>query len=491
MTLAQPISPNIEILVNHTPYETRVALLEDGLLHDVLIERERRRGIVGNIYKGKVQRVLPGMEAAFIDIGLERAGFLHMKNISLPTEMVGKEQKISEILHEGESILVQVLKDPIGTKGARLTTEISISSRFLVFLPKSHDIGVSIKIVSETQRQNLREMMHEFHRGQEGGFIVRTAIETADFWAMRADMQYLHRVWDSILTTYRESYAGTLIYGDLPLYQRVLRDYISPQVKQVIVDDPEAYRAMAQFAGNFLIEMADRITLYDGDRTLFDRYGVEEEIERALKRRVDLKSGGYLMIDQTEAMTTIDVNTGGFVGKSSQEDTIFKTNLEAAKAIARQLRIRNLGGIIMLDFIDMTSTEHQQSVVDALLNALAGDKSKYTISPISPLGIIEMTRKRTRESLKQVMCETCPRCSGRGYVKTTETIVYELFRDLMREAREYAPKGMTVIGNPDFIEFIREEESMAFSDLQILLKMPIRLQSDGAYSQDKYDIVMM
>lgn len=488
--LQVPTSPppvNTEILVNHTPYETRVAILEDGVLQDVMVERERRRGIVGNIYKGKVQRVLPGMDAAFIDIGLERAGFLHMKNINRHQENI---EKITDILYEGQTLLVQVLKDPIGTKGARLTTEISIPSRFLVYLPNANDIGVSIKIASEAQRQSLRELMVGFHQGQQGGFIVRTAIESADIWAMRADMQYLHRMWETILEAYQTAHAGELIYGDLPLYLKVLRDFVSPSVSKVTVDHPTAYEQMAAFAANFLIEMADCITYYDSDLSLFERHGIEEELEKALKRHVTLKSGGYLIIDQTEAMTTIDVNTGGFVGKLSQEDTIFKTNLEAAKAIARQLRLRNLGGIIMLDFIDMLDPEHQKGVMDALLTALAKDKSKYTISPISPLGIIEMTRKRTRESLRQVMCETCPTCGGRGYVKTIETQVYELFRDLMREARDYTPKQLTVMGDPNLIEFIREEESLAFSDLQVLLKTPIRLHAEPAYSDGQYDIAV-
>lgn len=480
----QPV--NVEILVNHTPYETRVALLEDGVVQDLLVERERRRGIVGNIYKGRVQRVLPGMDAAFIDIGMERAGFLHMKNII----HTGVGERITDILYEGQTVLVQVLKDPIGTKGARLTTEISIPSRFLVYLPNADDIGVSIKIASEAQRQNLRGLMACFHQGQQGGFIVRTAIENADMWAMRADMQYLQRQWECILDTYRTARPGTLIYGDLPLYLKVLRDYMAPEVRRVLVDDSAAFAAMAAFAGNFLIEMADNIEYYDGVRSLFERYGIEEEIEHALKRHVSLKSGGYLIIDQTEAMTTIDVNTGGFVGKLSQEDTIFKTNLEAAKAIARQLRLRNLGGIIMLDFIDMTDPGHQKGVMDALMAALAKDKSKYTISPISPLGIIEMTRKRTRESLRQVMCETCPNCGGRGYTKTIETQVYEIFRELLREAHDYRPKQMTVIGSPKLIDYIREEESLTFSDLQILLKTPIRLQADSHYPDSCYDIAV-
>lgn len=479
---------NIEILINHTSYETRVAIMEAGVLQDVMVERERRRGIVGNIYKGKVQRVLPGMDAAFVDIGLERTGFLHLKNVVRRGDKM--PERINDVLHEGQSILVQVLKDPIGTKGARLTTEISIPSRFLVFLPNADDIGVSIKIASEAQRQSLRELMVGFHQGRQGGFIVRTAIESADMWAMRADMQYLQRVWESILQSQRMARPGTLIYRDLPLYLRVLRDYVSPEVARVVIDHAVAYEEMSVFVGNFLIEMVDRLQFYQGDRDLFERFGVEDEIAQSLRRHVSLKSGGYLIIDQTEAMTTVDVNTGGYVGKLSQDDTIYRTNLEAARAIARQLRLRNLGGIIMIDFIDMVNPEHQQGVIQALMDALEGDKSKYTISPMSPLGIIEMTRKRTRESLRQVMCERCPTCAGRGYVKSTETIVYELFRDLMREAREYKPRMLTVIGAPEVIDFIREEESMTFSDLQVLLKTPIRLQSDASSPQGSFEIAL-
>ncbi|MFC0034843.1 Rne/Rng family ribonuclease [Cardiobacterium valvarum] len=486
--MADNVTASTEILINHTPYETRVALLGDGVLQDIFVERERKRGIVGNIYKGKVQRVLPGMDAAFIDIGLERAGFLHVKNVVRRGDK--PPTRISEVMREGQSLLVQVLKDPIGSKGARLTMEISIPSRFLVYLPTAEDIGISAKISSEEQRQSLREAVAGFHEGKQGGFIVRTAIESAGLWAMRADMQYLQRVWENILCQQRHSRPGTLIYGELPLYQKVLRDYVTPEVRRIVVDHPDAYKQMRAFADNFLGNMAASLELYDGDRSLFERYGIEEEIALALKRHVALKSGGYLIIDQTEAMTTIDVNTGAFVGKLSQDDTIYKTNLEAARAIARQLRLRNLGGIIMLDFIDMNTPEHQQGVMDALLDALAGDRSKYTISPLSPLGIIEMTRKRTRESLRQVMCEPCPACQGRGYVKTIETIAYELFRDLMREARDFKPKMMTIVAALDLIDFIREEESLTFSDLQALLKIPIRLQVDAGYRYGQYDIAL-
>ncbi|MBP3194329.1 MAG: Rne/Rng family ribonuclease [Cardiobacteriaceae bacterium] len=481
------VKPSIEILVNHTLYETRVAILENGILQDLMLERQRRRGLVGNIYKGKVQRVLPGMDAAFIDIGIERAGFLHLKNIVLNSE--GRELHIQDILHEGQIIMVQVIKDPIGTKGARLTTEISIPSRFLVFLPNSNDIGVSVKISCEEQRNELRSLLIDFHKGRQGGFIVRTAINSAGIWAMRADMQYLYRVWENILINYQIAKPGTLVYRDLPLYKKVLRDFVSPEVAKVYVDDEQTFEEMAEFDSNFLLEMEGRLELYEGDTPIFERYGINKEIEKALNKRVNLKSGGYLIIEQTEAMATIDVNTGGFVGKHSQEDTIFKTNLEAAKAIAWQLRLRNLGGMIMVDFIDMVDENHRQVVVDCLAQALWKDKAKYTISSITPLGIVEMTRKRTRESLRHTLCEPCPTCKGHGYIKTAETQVYDLFRELIHETREYRPKQIAIVAHPKLIEYIREEESVTFSDLQILIKTPISLQAVAEYDEGQYEII--
>lgn len=475
-----------EILINHLPYETRVAILEDGLTQDILVERERKKGIVGNIYKGRVQRVLPGMNAAFVDIGLERAGFLHLKNIVQKNQ---NHQNIEQILHEGQSILVQISKDPIGTKGARLTTEIAIPSRFLVYLPYANEIGVSIKIVSESVRQSLKELVISFQKGIGGGFIVRTAIEQADIWAIRADMQYLQRLWEMIFLKQQSVKIG-LIYQDLPLYLKVLRDFILPNVDKVLIDDYQAFLKMQHFANNFLLEFGDLVHFYRGNLPIFDRYGVEEEIEKSLKRRVYLKSGGYLVIDQTEAMTTIDVNTGAFIGKLSQEDTVYRTNIEASYAIARELRLRNSGGIILLDFIDMTNKDHQKGVMEALLTALDSDKNKYTISPISPLGIIEMTRKRTRESLKQVMCDTCPTCMGRGYVKSIETTVYEIFRELMRESRAFSPDKLTIVAHPQIIDFIQEEESISFADLQVLLSIPIGLKTDFSFAIGQYAILL-
>ena len=475
---------NMEILVNHSPYETRVAQLEDGVLQEVYIERARQRGLVGNIYKGRVQRVLPGMDACFVDIGLDKAGFLHIKNLAH-----SQDRPIASLLHEGQHLLVQVLKEPIGSKGARLTTDISLPSRFLVYLPEAkNDIGVSFKIAEEEQRQFLRGIMAEFNAGGSGGFIVRTAVETADVEALRADQQYLQRLWADIQRRAGAAKAGTLIYRELPLYLKIMRDVLSPAVARIVVDHAGARDEMAEFAANFLGALGDRLQLHEDSIGLFQRYGIEAEIELCLHRHVQLKSGGTLIIDQTEAMTTIDVNTGAFVGKSSQHDTIYRTNLEAATTIARQLRLRNIGGIIMIDFIDMEAEEHRQAVVALLEAALAASKSKYSISPMSPLGIIEMTRKRTSQSLTQSLCETCPHCRGRGYVKTLETQAFQLFRDLLHEARAFKPTALTVVGRPELVDFIRAEEGPALADLQALLGLPIGLAADGSLEVGQYHI---
>lgn len=475
---------NQELLINHNRYETRVAVVENGVVEDLFVERAKRRGMVGNIYKGRIRRVLTGMDAAFIDIGSERTAFLHIKNIAQAPEGAS----IDDVVHEGQTLLVQVLKDPIGSKGARLSTNISIPSRFLVFLPNSADIGVSTKIESEVQRRQLREAMEDIHKGQQGGFIVRTAIETADFWAMRADMQYLQRLWERIRQHYLEVAAGTLVYEDLPLFLKVLRDFVNAATAQIVVDDAGAFDKMCVFANDFLPGLQERLVHYQGQRPLFDLYGVDEELNQALERRVNLKSGGYLMIDQTEAMTTIDVNTGAFVGRHCHEDTIYKTNLEAAQAIARQLRLRNLGGIILLDFIDMADEQHRFAVFQTLLEALSDDRTKYTISQISSLGLVEMTRKRTHDSLRDVMCEPCSCCDGRGYAKTLETIAYEIFRDVERDAKQFTPQAMTVIAAAEVVDYVLEEESLTLADLQRDLNLTLRFVADSAYKRKQYDI---
>ncbi|MCB1768082.1 MAG: ribonuclease G [Candidatus Competibacteraceae bacterium] len=493
-----------EILINVTPRETRVAVVENGVLQEILIERAGRRGLVGNIYKGRVARVLPGMEAAFVDIGLERAAFLHVSDIrpecrlesclsetATPTTANGTAPVITDLVREGQELVVQVIKDPIGTKGARLTTHITLPSRFLVFLADSDVAGVSVKIDGERERQRLKEVVNAFRAEFGGGYIVRTAAEGAEAWALRADMQFLQRLWSSIQDRICETSGIIALYEDLPLVLRVLRDFVGDNVEKVRIDSRETSQRMLQFAEKFVPEMVSRLEHYPGERPIFELYGIDDEIQRALGKKVHLKSGGYLVVDQTEAMTTIDVNTGAYVGHRNLEETIFKTNLEAAAAIARQLRLRNLGGIIILDFIDMASEEHRQAVLKALEKHLEKDRAKSHISQVSPLGLVEMTRKRTRESLGQILCEPCPLCDGRGSIKTAETICYEIFRELLRETRQYAPRQFVVLAAPDVVDVMLDQESHSVAQLEAFIEIPIKFQAEVLYSREQYDVVLM
>ena len=488
-----------EILINVTPRETRVAVVENGVLQEILIERAGKRGLVGNIYKGRVCRVLPGMEAAFVDIGLERAAFLHVSDIrpeSVPVNDAAASGDrsalaITDLAREGQELVVQVIKDPIGTKGARLTTHITLPSRFLVYLADSDVAGVSVKIDGERERQRLKEMVNAFRTEFGGGYIVRTAAEGAEAWALRADMQFLQRLWDSIRERIRETSGVGALYEDLPLVLRVLRDFVGDSVEKVRIDSRETCQRMLAFADKFVPEMGPRLEHYPGERPIFELYGIEDEIQRALGKKVLLKSGGYLVVDQTEAMTTIDVNTGAYVGHRNLEETIFKTNLEAATAIARQLRLRNLGGIIILDFIDMASEEHRQAVLRALEKHLEKDRARSHISQVSPLGLVEMTRKRTRESLEQILCEPCPLCDGRGSIKTAETVCYEIFRELLRETRQYSPRQFVVLAAPDVVDAMLDQESTSVAQLEAFVGIPIKFQAEVLYPREQYDVVLM
>jgi ribonuclease G len=490
-----------EILINVSPREVRTALVENGILQEIFLERANRRGLISNIYKGRVSRVLPGMQAAFIDIGLERTAFLHASDIAQPADAEngivapaqnGKTDEIQALVAEGAEILVQVLKDPLGSKGARLTTFITIPSRYLVYMPKGHGIGVSARIEDEAERQRLRETVGLFVRADApGGYIVRTAAEGAVPEALRADMLFLDKLWDIVNRKASEATAGSLVHEDLPLSLRVLRDLVSSGIDKVVVDHNETYARMLDFARTFMPEMADRIEFYTGSRPIFDLHGIDDEIVRSLDRKVPLKSGGYLIFDQTEAMTTIDVNTGAYVGHRNLEETIFRTNLEAAVAIARQLRLRNLGGIIIIDFIDMLEEEHRRQVLQALERALAADHAKTHISSVSPLGLVEMTRKRTRESLEHMLCMPCPSCEGRGFVKTTETVCYEIFREILRQSRQFEFQEMMILAHQDVIERLLDEESAALAELEVVTGKPIRLQTEALYQQDQYDVVLM
>jgi len=487
---------NEEILINITPRETRVAIVENGTLQEVSIERQTSRGIVGNIYKGKVNRVLPGMEAAFVDIGLDKAGFLHVSDIDTGATQGNDEGNatrpvINELLHEGQTLLVQVVKDPMGTKGARLTTSISVPSRYLVYMPNSTNVGISVKIEDEAERERLKTLLEACRaENQIGGCIIRTAAEGVDERELQRDISFLSKLWGALLESVDTMPPGTIIHEDLPLSIRTLRDMVGVDTKLVKVDSRETFQKMSNFAERYIPDLPTRIEHYTGDRPLFDLYNIDDELQRALARQVGLKSGGYLIIDQTEAMTTIDINTGAFVGHQNLEETIFKTNMEASQAIARQLRLRNLGGIIIIDFIDMERDDHKRQVLNSLQKYLDKDHAKTQVCEVSPLGLVEMTRKRTRESLEHVLCEPCKTCHGRGSLKTTETVCYEIFREILREARFYEEaQQLLVMANQDVIDRLLDEEAANIAELETFIKIPVKLQVEAHLSQESYDVV--
>jgi len=487
-----------EILVNITPQETRVAVIGAGIVQELLVERAASRGIVGNIYVGRVARVLPGMQSAFVDVGLDRAAFLHVADIwehrrgANGGNSAADLKPIEKILAEGQPVLVQVIKDPIGTKGARLSTQISIAGRLLVYLPQDPHIGVSQRIEDEAGRQQLRDRMKELCPPDEkGGFIIRTIAETATADELASDLAYLRALWADIRQRSLGVTPPRLVHEDLSLAQRVLRDMVGEGTARVIVDSRENFQKLTSFAETYMPQLRERLAHYTGERPLFDLYNVEDEIEKALSRRVDLKSGGYLIIDQTEAMTTVDVNTGGFVGSRTLDDTIFKTNLEAAQTIARQLRLRNLGGIIVIDFIDMGDQRHKAAVLEEFQRALARDRTKMTVNGFTQLGLVEMTRKRTRESLAHVLCEPCPTCQGRGEVKTANTICYEILREILREHRAFNARDYRVLAASKVIDLLLEEESGSLAMLSDFIGRPISVQVETGYAQEQYDIVLM
>jgi ribonuclease G len=493
--MARPMST--EILINASTHEARAAVVENGVLQEVFLERASRRGLISNIYKGRVSRVLPGMQAAFIEIGMERTAFLHASDIFDPQhEGTGIEaprtENIRALVAEGNEILVQVVKDPLGTKGARLTTYITLPSRYLVYMPQGRGVGVSARIEEEGERQRLRAaVLAGVLADESAGYIVRTAAEDAPAEALRGDMMYLRKLWEFVRQKGLRIDPGHLVHADLPLHLRILRDLLRPDVERVLIDQPNAHREMQEFASTFMPDVLPRIELYGAGRPVFELHHVEEEIQKALDRKVSLKSGGHLIIDQTEAMTTIDVNTGAFVGHRNLEETIFRTNLEAAVTIARQLRLRNLGGIIIIDFIDMEEAEHRRQVIQALEKALSDDHVKTHISSVSPLGLVEMTRKRTRESLEHLLCQPCPTCEGRGFVKTAETVCYEVFREILRQARQFECQQLMVLAHQDVIERLLDEESSALGELELITGKPIRLQTEALYTVDQYDVVLM
>ncbi|MCX4028204.1 ribonuclease G [Endozoicomonas sp. SM1973] len=488
-----------EILMNITPMESRVAVVENGVLQEVYIERTQRRGIVGNIYKGKVVRVLPGMQAAFIDIGLERAAFIHVSEIVPKNDTKedddATEPLIHELVHEGQSLVVQVTKDPLGTKGARLTTHISIPARYLVYMPDTNHVGISLRIEDQEERDRLKQLVEHALAAEQaeekGGFILRTAAEGVGAEEVLADIRFLHRLWESVSEGIKEVKAPEAVYEDLPLHLRTLRDLVDPKIEKVRIDSRETYQKVCKFVKKLIPQIEGRVEYYPGERPIFDLYGVEDEIQKALSRKVQLKSGGYLILDQTEAMTTIDVNTGAFVGHRNLEETIFKTNLEAATAIARQVRLRNLGGIIIIDFIDMEEAEHQRQVLRTFEKLLERDHAKTNITGVSELGLVEMTRKRTRESLENVLCEPCPTCEGRGTLKTADTVCYEIFREILREARAYESEGYLVLASQKVVDRLVDEESDNVADLEAFIGRTIKFQVEPMYSQEQFDVVLI
>lgn len=482
-----------QILINLTPRETRVAVVGDGVLQDLFVERVCAKGLVGNVYLGRVVRVLPGMQSAFVDIGLERTGFLHVADLFEAHSEDDETKPIEHVLHEGQALMVQVAKDPIGTKGARLTTTISLAGRKLVYLPRDPHIGVSQRIEDEAMREHLKELLTSIRpESEKGGYIIRTSAEEgATAEEFEQDMAYLGRLWKEIRASRETKPAPSLLYQDLSLAQRVLRDMVHQTTEAIEIDDEKSYEELVEFAERFVPDVRGHLKLYKGERPLFELHGIEEEISRALERRVDLKSGGYLVFDQTEAMTTIDVNTGRFVGKRDFSDTVFKTNLEAAQVIARQLRLRNLGGIIIIDFIDMACDEHREAVLAELRRSIASDRTRMTVSDFTELGLVEMTRKRTRESLAHVLCEPCPVCGGRGELKTARTVCYEIMREIVRLSRQYQEtKEFRIVASEVVIDMLLEEESAALELLQNCVQKPVLLEVESSYHQEDYDVVL-
>jgi len=493
-----------DILINWSPQETRVAVVENGAVQELHIERTLERGLVGNVYLGKVARVLPGMQSAFIDIGLERAAFLHVADLHVngaPAQVRGSHAEgvtptpIERLVFEGQALTVQVIKDPIGSKGARLSAQISIAGRMLVFLPQDDHIGISQKIGSHEAREALRARMQLLvgkpEDGLGGGFILRTNAEDATDDELGADIAYLRKTWATIRERAKSKPPGSLLHQDLSLVERVLRDLVSERTGHVRIDSQMQFEVLHGFGDLFMPAAVAKLAHYKGERPIFDLHNIDAELARALARRVDLKSGGYLVIDQTEAMTTVDVNTGGFVGARNFDDTIFKTNLEAAGAIARQLRLRNLGGIIIADFIDMTREEHKTAVLSEFRKQLAKDRTKVTVGGFTQLGLVEMTRKRTRESLARMLCEPCPTCEGRGQIKTARSVCYDIMREILREARQFSPREFRVVAAANVVEMLLDEESQHLAGLSDFIGKPISLTAEPANQTEHYDIVLL
>ncbi len=502
-----------ELIINVTREESRVALLDGGQVVELYIERKRDASLVGNIYKGRAIKILPGMQSSFIDIGLEKAAFLYVADIMADvgeyyaafldhesenaenmdlyskTEATVRHMAIEELIQEGQELLVQVSKDPIGTKGARVTSYVTLPGRYVVLMPNMEHVGISRRIEDEEVRSRLKAIALDI-KPRGFGLIMRTASEDATVEEIRRDMEFLMLLWENIQKKKERVSAPALLYSDLDLVFRSVRDFMSHEVERLVIDSPEEYERLKEFARTYFPRLMDRIELYEGREPIFDAFAIELDISRALGRRVWLKSGGYIIIDQTEAMTVIDVNTGKFVGKENLEDTILKTNLEAVKEIAYQIRLRNLGGIIIIDFIDMEKAENREKVFSGFVDAMKKDRAKNTIYTISELGIIQMTRKRVRESLGRVLCEQCPYCEGKGFIKSTRTVAYEIFRRLKKMN---LPSGTTAMikANPEVAELLSDEERQAMEEIEHTYGIKLIVKDSAGFHQENYEITTL
>ena len=507
----------LEIIINAAREETRVALLEKGEITELYIDRKRDRGIGGNIYKGKVIRVLPGMQAAFVDIGLEKAAFLYVSEVSANIEEYAKMMEdetgearlefegdtveavkskrtssvlIEDLLQEGQEIMVQVIKEPIGTKGPRVTTYVTLPGRYLVYMPTIEHIGISRRIEDEAERKRLRELINRLKK-PGSGYIIRTVSEGVSEEEFKADIEFLELLWQNIQQKRDKLAAPNLLHTDLDIVFRVVRDLFTPKVDKLVVDSRQEYLQIKEFLDSFLPRLSSRLELYEKDEPIFDAYELEIEISRALGKKVWLKSGGYIVIDHTEALTAIDVNTGRYVGKRNPEETILKNNLEAVKEIAYQLRLRNIGGVIIIDFIDMLKEKNRKKVFNALQEALSGDKARTNIQQISELGLVEMSRKRTREDLLRSLCEPCAYCEGKGYQKSATTICYEIFREIRRSAASSTSSKIMVTVNPAVANLLYDEERQGIDELESRYKKKISIKADPNLHQEQYDIVFI
>ena len=487
-----------EIIINVSSHESRVAVVEKSLLQEIFIERFHDRGTVGNIYHGKVVRILPGMQSAFVAIGQEKAAFMHITDLVDSHDAMMEERDpnyqlppIMDILHDGQELLVQVTKEPIGTKGARITGNISLASRYLVYLPNTNHVGVSQRIEDEEERVRLRNLLELIQDADKcDGFIVRTASEGVTEEEISKDADLLRARWTAIVQDGKTSKAQSLVHEDLPLPLRVMRDIISEHTQRILVDNSDTFSVLKLFLEDFIPDKVNCLELVSNNVALFDDHNLEDQIEVALDRNVPLKSGGYLVVDQTEAMTTVDINTGAYVGRKDLEETIYRTNLEAAATIPRQLRLRNIGGIVIIDFIDMVDEEHKRQVLRTLEKGQQSDRVKWRVTQISDLGLVEMTRKRTQTSLLKMMCEPCVTCSGRGFIKTAESVCLAIFREIQRNASDFGENGCLIMASQSVVDRLLDEDAVCVSELSSALGAQIRFQVEASYSQEQFDVVL-